>query len=181
MKNKGNTLGIVIVVLAAIAVLWFLTSGKALVVSKPAPNTITAGAINTYDPMKPELYATATTTRTTYPSYPSYPGAGKLAYVSYPISSSSSSSNYNYSSYYPSYPSTTYPTYPAYPTTPNYGQCYVGGCSSQLCTDQPGAVSTCEYRAEYSCYQRARCERQTNGACGWTPTNELYACLNSAR
>ena len=175
MKNKGNTLGIVVIVLAVIALLWFFSSGKALVVSKPAPNTITAGAINTYDPMNPSLYATATTTRTSYPSYPS----GKIAYVSYPISSSSSSSNYNYSSYYPSYPTpptTYYPTSPA----PNYGQCYVGGCSSQLCTDQPGAVSTCEYRAEYSCYQRARCERQVNGACGWTPTTELYACLNSA-
>lgn len=87
MKNKGNTLGIVLVVLAVIAVLWFFTSGKALVVSKPAPNTITASAINTYDPNNPSLYATATTTRTTaYPAYPSYP-SGKIAYVSYPISS----------------------------------------------------------------------------------------------
>lgn len=170
MNNKGNTLGIVVLVLAAVAVLWFLTSGKALVVSKPAPNTITASAVNTYDPMKPELYVTATTTRTTYPSYPI---GGKSAYVSYPISSSSSSSNYNYSTYYPSYPPTTYPS------NSNYGGCYVGGCSSQLCTDQPNAVSTCEYRPEYACYQRGRCERQTNGACGWTPTNELYACLNS--
>ncbi len=186
MKNKGNTLGIVIVVLAVIAVLWFFTSGKALVVSKPAPNTITASAINAYDPynpVNPSLYAASTTSRTVYPSYPSYPSyaSGKVAYVSYPISSSSSTSNYNYSSSYPSYPTNTY-TPPAtyYPTTPNYGGCYVGGCSSQLCSDQPNAVSTCEYRPEYSCYQRGRCERQMNGACGWTPTAELQACLNSA-
>ena len=61
--------------------------------------------------------------------------------------------------------------------------CYVGGCSNTICSDEPGAISTCEYRPEYSCYQNgmARCERQSNGACGWTPTQNLYACLNNAR
>lgn len=57
------------------------------------------------------------------------------------------------------------------------GQCYVGGCSSQLCTDNPDAVSTCEYRAEYACYRSAKCERQSNGMCGWTPSKELTRCL----
>lgn len=57
------------------------------------------------------------------------------------------------------------------------GKCYVGGCSNQLCTDEPNAVSTCEYREQYACYQTARCERQASGQCGWTMTTELQACL----
>ena len=32
--------------------------------------------------------------------------------------------------------------------------CYIGGCSQQLCTDQPDAISTCEYTAAYVCYNR---------------------------
>ncbi len=61
------------------------------------------------------------------------------------------------------------------------GKCYVGGCSSQLCSDQSDMVSTCEFREEYACYQGATCERQTSGQCGWTATSELQACLDSAR
>lgn len=57
------------------------------------------------------------------------------------------------------------------------GGCFIGGCSSQICSDQPDVVSTCEYRAEYGCYQSGRCERQTNGSCGWTQTAELTQCL----
>jgi hypothetical protein len=178
MNNKGNTLGIVVLVLAVIALLWFFSSGKRLVLSKPAPNTITAAAINTYP--QNSLYAnSAVYSNTATQVYPY--SSGKLAYVTFPISSSSSSSNY--STYYPAYNyPRTYTSQTYYPPAPSYGSggCYVGGCSSQLCTDQPGAVSTCEYRPEYSCYSRARCERQANGACGWTPTSELYACLNTA-
>lgn len=59
------------------------------------------------------------------------------------------------------------------------GKCFVGGCSAQLCTDDPGAVSTCEYRAEYACYKTARCERQPGGQCGWTETSKLKACLRN--
>jgi hypothetical protein len=56
-------------------------------------------------------------------------------------------------------------------------KCYVGGCSSQLCTDKPDAISTCEYTAAYACYKTATCERQPSGECGWTPSAELSACL----
>jgi hypothetical protein len=55
--------------------------------------------------------------------------------------------------------------------------CYVGGCSGQLCSDREGAISTCEWRDEYACYQGATCERQDDGTCGWTQTDELAACL----
>jgi len=57
------------------------------------------------------------------------------------------------------------------------GACYVGGCSSQVCSDQEGVITTCEWREEYACYQTATCERQADGACGWTQTDELAACL----
>ncbi|MEK7601595.1 MAG: hypothetical protein AAB480_03645 [Patescibacteria group bacterium] len=56
-------------------------------------------------------------------------------------------------------------------------KCYVGGCSAQMCTDRPDAVSTCEYRESYACYKTATCERQKSGQCGWTPTPQLAACL----
>lgn len=61
------------------------------------------------------------------------------------------------------------------------GDCYVGGCSSQLCTDDPGGgVSTCEWRDEYACYSTATCERQGDGQCGWTKTDELEKCLGGS-
>lgn len=57
------------------------------------------------------------------------------------------------------------------------GKCYIGGCSAQICSDQEGVASTCEFRAEYACYQGATCERQSNGQCGWTETSKLLQCL----
>ena len=56
-------------------------------------------------------------------------------------------------------------------------QCYVGGCSGQVCSDQEGVISTCEWRPEYACYSSASCEVQADGNCGWTQTAELQACL----
>ncbi len=60
------------------------------------------------------------------------------------------------------------------------GECRPGGCSNQLCTDQPDIVSTCEWREEYACYQKATCERQPSGECGWVETPELTQCLSTA-
>jgi hypothetical protein len=60
--------------------------------------------------------------------------------------------------------------------------CYIGGCSGQICSDNPNAVSTCEWRESYVCYRTAKCERQASGQCGWTDTSDLRACLaNSNR
>lgn len=64
--------------------------------------------------------------------------------------------------------------------TPALGKCYVGGCSAQVCSDQEGMASTCEYRPEYACYKKSTCERQTTGKCGWTTNKELNACLASS-
>jgi hypothetical protein len=57
--------------------------------------------------------------------------------------------------------------------------CYVGGCSGQICSDQDGVISTCEWKDEYACYASATCERQPDGQCGWTPTEELTSCLGN--
>jgi hypothetical protein len=59
-------------------------------------------------------------------------------------------------------------------------ECFVGGCSSQVCSDHEGVITTCEARPEYACYHDATCERQSTGECGWTATPELNACLASA-
>lgn len=68
----------------------------------------------------------------------------------------------------------TEPIEPSEP--PVSGACYVGGCSGQLCSDQPGMASTCEWREEYACYRESICERQANGQCGWTETEATRAC-----
>jgi hypothetical protein len=60
------------------------------------------------------------------------------------------------------------------------GACFVGGCSGQICSDQEGVISTCEFKPEYACYQTATCGRQSDGTCGWNATPELQACLASA-
>jgi hypothetical protein len=57
------------------------------------------------------------------------------------------------------------------------GQCYIGGCSSEVCSDKPDAVSNCMYAPSFSCYRTAKCERQVSGKCGWTETAELKKCL----
>lgn len=59
-------------------------------------------------------------------------------------------------------------------------RCYVGGCSSHVCSENPDIMTTCEYREEYACYQTATCEVQTSGECGWTETEELKSCRMNA-
>ncbi len=59
------------------------------------------------------------------------------------------------------------------------GKCFIGGCSAQICSDEEGMVSTCEYREEYACYKTATCERQSSGQCSWTETTQLNSCLNN--
>ncbi|HET6892503.1 MAG TPA: DUF6748 domain-containing protein [Pyrinomonadaceae bacterium] len=59
---------------------------------------------------------------------------------------------------------------------PTSKACFKTGCSNQVCADE-NVITTCEWRPEYACYQKARCERQSNGKCGFTRTPELIACL----
>lgn len=62
------------------------------------------------------------------------------------------------------------------PTT--RGGCYIGGCSRQMCSDDPNVITTCEWREEYACYRQATCERQASGQCGWTETESYKQCLS---
>ncbi len=57
--------------------------------------------------------------------------------------------------------------------------CYKGGCGGQLCSEEEGMVSTCEFEPEHACYRSAECARQADGACGWTQTPELTECLQN--
>ena len=66
------------------------------------------------------------------------------------------------------------------PEPPEPKPCVKGGCSGQLCTDNPDLATTCEWKEEYACYQKAICERQPDGACGFRPTEELKTCLGGA-
>lgn len=57
-------------------------------------------------------------------------------------------------------------------------ECVVSGCSSEICSDEE-MVSNCQFKPEYACYAKARCERQASGACGWNRTAEYKACINN--
>lgn len=59
------------------------------------------------------------------------------------------------------------------------GKCLITGCSGQICSDED-VITTCEYKAEYACYKTAKCERQEDGKCGWTPSEDLVTCLGAA-
>lgn len=66
------------------------------------------------------------------------------------------------------------------PSDPAQLSCIKTGCSGTVCTEAGNEVmTTCEFKPEYACYQKATCERQANGSCGWTQTDELQACLAS--
>jgi eight-cysteine-cluster-containing protein len=58
--------------------------------------------------------------------------------------------------------------------------CFATGCSGQVCANEP-IITTCEFLPKYQCYKSALCQRQANGRCGWTVTDELRACLDSHR
>ncbi len=58
--------------------------------------------------------------------------------------------------------------------------CIRTGCSGIICADEE-MMSTCEWKEEYECYKTARCERQSDGKCGFTKTPELTACIASKR
>lgn len=59
------------------------------------------------------------------------------------------------------------------------GSCFISGCSGEVCSDRPGVITGCEWHDAYACFCDATCERQPDGACGWTETPEVLACLAS--
>ncbi len=69
-------------------------------------------------------------------------------------------------------------TSPAAPAPRASGGCKIAGCSAQLCVEETDeGMSTCEFRAEYACYQTATCGRLASGSCGWSDTPALRRCL----
>ncbi|MBS3913728.1 MAG: hypothetical protein KG003_04470 [Bacteroidetes bacterium] len=65
-------------------------------------------------------------------------------------------------------------------TATTISQCYVGGCSAEVCSDQKDVASNCIYKEEFMCYKTAKCEIQKTGQCGWTETSALSMCLKNA-
>jgi outer membrane murein-binding lipoprotein Lpp len=66
------------------------------------------------------------------------------------------------------------------PPPPPQPACVKSGCSGQVCADR-SFNTTCEMRREYACYHAASCERQADGACGWTTTPALTTCIANAQ
>jgi hypothetical protein len=58
--------------------------------------------------------------------------------------------------------------------------CVKTGCSGQVCADH-SVITTCEFRPEFGCYHAATCERQADGACGFTQTPALTSCIAAAK
>lgn len=70
------------------------------------------------------------------------------------------------------------------PTPPSSQQfvgagCKLGGCNSEICQneDEETMASPCVIVPGFGCYKTGRCEKQTDGQCGWTQTQELQSCL----
>lgn len=61
--------------------------------------------------------------------------------------------------------------------TPPPDGCKKTGCNREICADKD-MPSPCEALLKYGCYSKTRCERQADGNCGWTQTEELKECLN---
>jgi hypothetical protein len=58
--------------------------------------------------------------------------------------------------------------------------CRPTGCSSQICSDAD-VITDCIYLPEYACYKNEKCERQSDGNCGWTQTANLTSCINKSK
>ena len=64
------------------------------------------------------------------------------------------------------------------PAPAGAADCEPTGCSNTICAEAgKGVMSTCEYKAEYACYAKAKCEKQADGACGWTKTADFDTCM----
>jgi hypothetical protein len=56
--------------------------------------------------------------------------------------------------------------------------CLISGCNNEICAEEE-MMSPCIFKEEFACYRQATCERQADGACGWTPTEALTSCLKA--
>lgn len=61
---------------------------------------------------------------------------------------------------------------------PKPAKCETSGCSGELCTEVgKKRISPCVVLPQHQCVKKTKCEVQTDGKCGWTPTEEYQACL----
>lgn len=57
-------------------------------------------------------------------------------------------------------------------------QCEPSGCSGQVCAEKgKGVITTCLMLPRFECVKKSRCEVQSDGKCGWTPTQDYLSCL----
>ena len=59
------------------------------------------------------------------------------------------------------------------------GECRATGCGGHVCADRD-VITTCEAQLGQECFDLAMCERQDDGECGWTQTEESQACFDDA-
>jgi eight-cysteine-cluster-containing protein len=55
-------------------------------------------------------------------------------------------------------------------------ECFVGGCSSEICSTDPNAVSACIFKPEFECYRLTTCGCVEN-RCQWEQTPEFDTCF----
>ena len=55
--------------------------------------------------------------------------------------------------------------------------CVITGCSGEVCAEEPHNLDCAIVIPPDSCYLNATCERQVNGECDWTQTEELKSCI----
>lgn len=176
-NNNDSLITIIFIVIVLFVGYWFLKSPKSAEVRQDIRQDLVANPYLTGNSYNYNTYSNRSAPAYSYGGvYPTYSYSQPRAYITYPIATSTGSSAY-YSQTYPTQYHYQYVDTPT--TTPVQGNCYVGGCSGQICSDQPNMPSTCEYRAEYACYQYSRCERQSTGQCGWTPTSQFASCFQN--
>ncbi|MDD2224836.1 MAG: hypothetical protein PHP97_01590 [Candidatus Shapirobacteria bacterium] len=64
----------------------------------------------------------------------------------------------------------------------NTNLCQRAGCSGQLCVESnfKDTATTCEWKEEYTCYQKAKCEKQSDGKCGFTKDDQFNKCVDES-
>ncbi|MBK6847610.1 MAG: hypothetical protein IPG96_08790 [Proteobacteria bacterium] len=60
-------------------------------------------------------------------------------------------------------------------------ECYVGGCSGQICSERPDVVTTCEWAPTYRCVSLSECGPfGPGGTCAWKNSDSYTRCVRSA-
>ena len=60
-------------------------------------------------------------------------------------------------------------------------ECFIGGCSGELCTDNPEVISTCELLPGMECFGEEMNCQLVEGECSWVLSQEAARCLLDVR